>query len=182
MMKKLLLILTLFAFVACSTVRIGYDYDKSADFTKFRTYAFSEETMKMPMNQLNRDRLIAAVENQLMLKGLTKSDKADVIIDLRVKGVEVQTANATTTGAYNGYRHRYGRWGYGTGFSTTQIDYDKYIEGTLFVTMVDKQADKIVWQGTGTKIIDEHATPEKREQNINKAVTQIFVNYPPKTN
>ena len=179
MMKKLLIIPVLLAFVACSTVKIGFDYDKTADFSKYKTYAFSEETMKLPVNQLNLDRLIRAVENQMTVEGFTKSDKPDVIIDLRAKGEEYQTATATTTGGYGGYGYRYGRWGYGGGFSTTQINYDKYVEGTLFITMIDKATDKIVWQGTGTKTLDENTSAEKREQNINYAVTQIFSNYPP---
>ncbi len=177
-MKKLLLIPVLFAFIACSSVKVGFDYDKTADFSKYKTYTLSEETMKMPINQLNRDRLISAVETQMAAKGFTKSDNADIILDLRIKGEEVQTATATTTGGY-GAGYGYGRWGYGGGFSTTQVNYDKYVEGTLFVTMIDKATEKIVWQGTGTKTLEENASAEKREQNINYAVTQIFTKYPP---
>ena len=177
MMKKFLVIPVLLAFVACSTVKIGYDYDKSADFSKYKTYAFSEETMKMPINQLNRDRLIKATEAEMAAKGFTKSDNPDAILDLRIKGEEVQTATATTTG---GYGYGYGRWGYGGGFSTTQVNYDKYVEGSLFITLVDKATEKIVWQGTGKKTLDENASAQKKEENINYAVKQIFTNYPPK--
>jgi hypothetical protein len=177
MMKKLLIIPVLLAFMACSTVKVAYDYDKQADFSKYKTYVISEETMKMTgVNQLNRDRIIAAVEAQMAAKGFTKSDNADVILDVRVKGKEVQTATATTTG---GYGYGYGRWGYGGGFSTTQVNYDSYTEGTMFVTLVDKATEKIAWQGTGTKTLDENASPEKREKNIDYAVSQIFTNYPP---
>lgn len=176
-MKKYLFILILFAFVGCSTVKVAYDYDRQADFSKYKTYAVSEETMKMAgVNQLNRDRIIAAVESAMASKGFTKADNADVILDIRIKGEEVQTATATTTG---GYGYGYGRWGYGGGFSTTQVNYDKYVEGTLFITLIDKATEKIAWQGTGTKTVDENASAEKREQNIDYAVTQIFANYPP---
>lgn len=176
-MKKFLIIPVLFAFVACSTVKVAYDYDKQADFSKYKTYVISEETMKMAgVNQLNRDRIIAAVEAQMAAKGFTKAESADVILDVRIKGEEVQTATATTSG---GYGYGYGRWGYGGGFSTTQVNYDKYVEGTLFVTMVDKATEKIAWQGTGTKTLDENASPEKKQQNIDYAVQQIFMNYPP---
>ncbi len=180
-MKKLLIIPVLLAFVACSTVKVAYDYDKQADFSKYKTYVISEETMKMEnVNQLNRDRIIAAVEAQMAAKGFTKAgDNADVILDVRIKGEEVQTATATTTGGYGGYGYGYGRWGYGGGFSTTQVNYDKYVEGTMFITLVDKATEKIVWQGTGKKTVEENASAEKREQNIDYAVTQIFTNYPP---
>jgi hypothetical protein len=176
-MKKLLLIPVLFAFVACSTVKVAFDYDKQADFTKYKTYVLSEETMKMAgVNQLNRDRIINAVEAAMAAKGFTKAQNADVILDIRIKGEEIQTATATNSG---GYGYGYGRWGYGGGFSTTTVNYDKYVEGTLFVTLIDKATEKIAWQGTGTKTVDENASAEKREQNIDYAVKQIFTNYPP---
>ena len=134
--------------------------------------------MKMGLNQLNRDRVISAVETEMAAKGFTKAEAGDVILDIRIKGEEVQTATATTSGSPYGYG--YGRWGYGGGFSTTTVNYDKYVEGTLFVTLVDKATEKIVWQGTGTKTVDENASAQKREENINYAVKQIFTNYPPK--
>jgi hypothetical protein len=110
-------------------------------------------------------------------KGFTKSESSsDVILDIRIKGEEVQTATATTSGSGYGYY----RWGYGGGFSTTTVNYDKYVEGTLFVTLVDRATEKIVWQGTGTRTLDENASAQKREENINYAVKQIFTNYPPK--
>lgn len=87
-------------------------------------------------------------------------------------------ATATSTGP--GYYGDPWRYGYGGGFSTTQINYNEYIEGTLFINMVDKTTEKIVWQGRGTKTLDESAEADKREKNINYAVKQIFTKYPPK--
>jgi len=175
-MKKFLIIPILFAFVACSTIKVAFDYDTHADFGKYKTYVISEETMKMAnVNQLNRDRIIAAVETEMAAKGFSKATKkADLIMDIRIKGEEIQTATATTSGGYG-----YGHWGYGGGMSTTHVNYNKYTEGTLFVTLVDKATEKIAWQGTGKNILDENATTEKREQNIDYAVKQIFTNYPP---
>lgn len=175
-MKKYLLIPILFAFVACATVKVNFDYDTQADFSKYKTYVISEETMKMAnINQLNRDRIIKAVETEMAAKGFTKATKkADVIMDIRIKGEEIQTATATSFGGFG-----YGRWGYGGGMSTTHVNYDKYTVGTLFITLVDKATEKIAWQGTGKKIIEENTSAQKTEQNIDYAVKQIFSNYPP---
>lgn len=179
-MKKFLVIPVLLAFMACSTVKVGYDYDRQADFSKYKTYTISGETMKMSLNQLDRDRIINAVNTEMGVKGFAKADNPDVILDIRVKGHEVRTATATTSGMPYGFG--YGRWGYGGGFSTTMVNYDKYIEGTIFITLVDKATEKIIWQGTGTKTMDEKASPQKREERFNDAVKQIFANYPPKIN
>ncbi len=58
----------------------------------------------------------------------------------------------------------------GGGFSTTTINYDTYVDGTLFIDMIDASKKQLVWQGRGTKTIDQDASPQKREENINYAV------------
>ncbi len=174
-MKKILLITLTIAAFACSTVKVSYDYDRQADIEKYKTYKLSDETLNMKVQQLNRDRIISAVEKELTSKGFIKSDNPDIIVDINVKGVEKQTATATTTGSVYGYRG----WRYGSGFATTQVNYDNYIEGTMVITFVDAAQEKIVWQGSGTKTLNEDANLEKREENINKAVQRILMNYPP---
>jgi len=95
---------------------------------------------------------------------------------LVIQAEQKMDATATSTGPGYGYG---GRYGYGGGFSTTQISYNEYVEGTLFVNLVDAAAQKIVWQGRATKTLDETAGATKREENINSAVKQIFAKYPP---
>ena len=177
-MKKALLIL--FVLSACSSVKVSYDIDKTVDFTKIKTYAFTEETLKLPVQELNRNRLIAAVETELTKRGLSKATGSpDALVDLQIKAEQKQEATATTTGGYGGGMYGGGyRYGYGGGFSTTQINYNDYVEGTLFVNMI--QNEKLVWQGRGTKTLDEEASPERREKNITEAVSMIFYNYPVK--
>ena len=89
-----------------------------------------------------------------------------------------RTATATTSGGgmYGGYG--YGRYGYGGGFSTTTVNYDDYTEGTLFINVVDRSTEKIVWQGRGTKTLNENASPEKREANIKNGVSLIYQKFP----
>jgi len=176
MKKYFILTFTVLALFACSTIKTSFDYDKQADFSKYKTYQFSNEVSAIPINQLNRDRLIAAIETEMAAKGFTKSDNPDVLIDIIIKADQKVDATATTTGT--GYRYPY-RYAYGGGFSTTQVTYNEYTVGTLFISMVDNSMQKIVWQGIGVKTLNENASPEKREENINYAVKQIFLNYPP---
>ena len=180
-MKKLLLAcMVATAMTSCSTLKVGYDYDKQADFTKYKTYAFSEDALNLPIEQLNRDRIIKAVETELTAKGFSKSDTPDVLIDLQVKAKQETEATATNTGGMGMYGGRYGfAGGYGYG-GTTHVTYNDYVVGSLFINMVDKATEKIVWQGRGSKTLDEDATPAKRDANINAGVKQIFTQYPPK--
>lgn len=174
-MKRFIYISLLSVFVACSSIQVTSDYDREASFSTYKTYAFGEDAYKLGIDQLNQDRVLKAIENELAVKGFSQSDTPDMIIDVYIKGKQVVTANATTTG----YPYRYR---YGGGFTTTQVTYDEYIEGTMIILFVDKSKGKIFWQGAGTKAIDENASPQKREENINYVVQQILSNYPPKMN
>jgi hypothetical protein len=178
-MKKLFLLIgVVAAMLSCSTLKVGYDYDKQADFTKYKTYAFSEEALNLPIDQLNRDRVLKAVEIELAAKGFTKSDTPDVLIDLQMKAKQETEATATNTGGMYGGRYGFaGGYGYG---GTTQITYNDYLVGSLFINMVDRSTEKIVWQGRGSKTIDEDATPSQRDTNITTSVKKIFTQYPPK--
>jgi hypothetical protein len=182
-MKNLLILLLVVGIASCSSVKVSYDIDKSADFTKFKTYGYTEDALKLPVQELNRNRVFSAIDRELAARGLSKSDNPDVLIDLHVRTEQKTEATATTTGTgmYGGYYGGYyGRYGYGGGFSTTTIDYNNYIEGTLFIDVVDKAQEKIVWQGRGTKTVDEDASPEKRDKNINEGIKSIFATYPVK--
>lgn len=177
-MKNLLLFVCLLVFVAsCSSIKVSSDFDKTAGFTSYKTYAFTPEALALPLDDINRNRLLSAIEKELAAKGFTKSDNPDVLIDLNIKTQMQQTATATNTGGYYGRGYRYG---YGGGFSTTTINYDTYTDGTLFIDMIDATKKQLVWQGRGTKTIEEDASQKRREENINYAVQQIFVKYPPK--
>lgn len=183
-MKKIIfLTFTIIILAACASIRVSSDFDKTAQFTSYKTYTFTPEALALNVEELNRKRLIAAIENEMSLKGFTKSETPDVFIDLKLTGEKKQTATATSTG---GYGYGGGRYGWGGGYGgyggggTTTINYDSYTEGTLFIEMVDAKKNEIVWQGRGIKAIEPEASAKKREQNINNAVKLIFVEYPPK--
>lgn len=177
-MKRYILLAMPFLLASCSSLKVSYDYDKQGDFSKYKTYAYSEDAQKLPVGDLNRTRVLNAVDTEMAKKGFTKSENPDVLIDIHVKAEKRTEATATTTGP-GGYGY-YGRYRYGGGFSTTQVNYNEYIDGTLFINLVDMTTEKIVWQGRATKTIDEDANADKREKNINYAVQQIFLKYPPK--
>lgn len=175
-MDKLILVLAILGVtVSCSSVRVSSDYDREADFEAYKTYAFTKEALELPVGDINRKRILQAVSNELTAKGLTASEQPDVWISLHVKAEEKQNATATTVSPY-GARYGY-RWG--MGFSATDINIEQYVEGTLFVDMIDVAKKQLVWQGRGVGTLDPDASAEKREQNINNAVTRIFTEYPP---
>jgi Domain of unknown function (DUF4136) len=62
----------------------------------------------------------------------------------------------------------------GTATSTTiQI-------GTVALDMYDVAKRELVWKGQASKTIDAGANPEKRQKNIDKAMTKLLKDFPPK--
>jgi hypothetical protein len=184
-MKKLIfLFVIMIAAASCSTVKVSHDYDKTANFSAYKTYTFTDNALALPLDDLNKKRILDAVEGELKAKGFTRKENGpDVLIDINIKAEKKQSATATTTGGYGypGYGYGYGyAYGWGGGFSTTSIHYENYTDGTMFIDMIDAAKKQLVWQGRGTKTIDPDASAQKRESNINYAIKQIFMYYPPK--
>jgi uncharacterized protein YceK len=176
-MKNLLILFVILTMASCSSVQVSYDYDKTTDFTKYKTYDYTEETKTLggSNGQLIKQRLLSSVDQEMTSRGYTKSEgNADMLVELHIKTEQKQTATAYSTGGYG--RYRYG----GMGMGTTSINYDDYTDGTLFINIVDKSADKLIWQGRGTKTLDENTTPQKADANISYAVKTIFSKYPVK--
>jgi len=54
---------------------VTYDFDRSADFSKLRTYAWVRGTALR--DELNHQRIQRAIDAQLTMKGLAKVETAD---------------------------------------------------------------------------------------------------------
>jgi hypothetical protein len=154
-----------------------YDFDKSATFAQFKTYAWKDGTPTK--NELIDKRIVAAIEQQLAVKGFVKNETApDVFVVFHVAFDEQKDISTFSSGPMYG-PYGYG-WGGGWGTTTTDVRVREILVGTLAVDMVDAQKKQMVWRGLGTKEINTNAKPDKRDENIAKAVEKIFKNYPPK--
>ena len=160
-----------------SAQKTTYDFDKSASFAQFKSFTMRDGTPTK--NELIDKRIVAAIEAQLAAKGFVRNDNApDVVVLFHVAYDEQKDISSFSSGPmYGGYG--YG-WGGGWGTTTTDVRVRDILVGTLAVDMVDAKKKQVVWRGLGTKEIDTNAKPEKRDQNISKAVEKIFKNYPPK--
>ena len=160
-----------------SAQKTTYDFDKTAPFSRFKTYTMRVGT---PTKQeLIDKRITAAIETQLAAKGFVKNDTApDVVVLFHVAFDEQKDISSFSSGPmYGGYG--YG-WGGGWGSTTTDVRVREIIVGTLAIDMVDAKSKQMAWRGLGTREIDTNAKPDKRDNNITKAVEKIFKNYPPK--
>ena len=157
-----------------SSLKINTDYSSDTDFSKYKSYKIVEvEADKTGINELTLNRVINAVNSQMVNKGFTKSDNPD--IEVHLIGLVKDKASTDVYTDYYGYGYYRRPFGYGT--STTRVDVTEYKEGTLIIDFVDSSTDQLVWQGIGTTKMNED--PKGREERINEAVMKILREYPP---
>jgi hypothetical protein len=171
------------AFVAAALPAIAsaqkttYDFDKTAPFAQFKTYSMQDGTPTK--NELIDKRIVAAIETQLAAKGLVRNDAApDVFVVFHVAFDEQKDISSFSTGPMYG-AYGYG-WGGGWGTTTTDVRVRDILVGTIAIDLIDARKKQMAWRGLGTKEINTTAKPEKRDENISKAIAKIFKNYPPK--
>ncbi|GJL60228.1 MAG: hypothetical protein NPIRA03_30850 [Nitrospirales bacterium] len=182
--KELVSILLLLGMTGClSTVNI--DYDKQADFTTYRTYAWKEGT---PANNPLMDRrIITAIDEQLLGKGFLKVDtNSDMVVSYHAATTEEVSYTTSSMGYGYGpaWGSTYGRYGggfglWGAGLATGTATPVTVVKGTLVVDIFDVKKKLLLWRGTARDTV--HADPEKVEDQIHKATTDMFAKFPPPT-
>lgn len=163
--------LTLLSTIAVAQT-VTYDYDHAANFSTFRTYAWTRGTELA--DEFNHARIVRAVEERLAAKGLTQVDPA-ADPDLLVAYHASFDTNLRIDGFSSG-------WGppFGGGNRSGSARVQEVLLGTLVVDLVDARARAIVWRGTATSDIDRNAKPEQRDKKIARATERMFRNFPPK--
>jgi hypothetical protein len=151
--------------------KTSYDFDKTAGFTGFKTYALKDGTKVG--DRLIDDRFVASIEAELARKGMVKADKPDVFVTYHIAFDKQQDISSWSTG-----RGPYG-WRWGGGWGTTDVRVREILIGTLVLDIADANKNEVVWRGVGVKEIDTQAKPDRRDRNISEAVAKVLRNYPP---
>lgn len=170
-MKKLMLVVWLglsLALVSCSSVTVAVDYDKEADFSMYKTYAFYKPGIDaVEISDLDKRRILKAIDKELSEKGMLKTDNPHIVINIFTE--EQENVNV--------YQDNFG-WGMGWGWGMPMTNVSRNVEGTLFIDFIDVNKNRLVWQGIGTGILSLEM--EKKEERINEIVRKILQRYPPK--
>ena len=167
--KLLLLFFTILLTSACSSVRVSTDYDTSIDFTKYKTFAFYKKGIdKAPIKNLDKKRILRALEANLVAKGMSKSSSPDLLISLFTKSRERININDNR---FNGF------W-YPWYYTPNPVIVSQHTEGTLFIDLLDAKNKELVWQGVGTGALIMRNSKE-REVRMKEFVNEIMLKYPP---
>jgi hypothetical protein len=186
MNKATLLAIIMLVFGVGSAVAqdVRYDFDKTKDFSAYKTYKWVAIKDADKLDDLTTAKLTSAVDSELSAKGLSKtdSDAADLYIGFQTALGSEKQYSSYSTGWGSGPGWGAGWYGYGGGMSssTTYGSTSTVYIGQLDLSMYDSKEKKLVWRGAATKTLDPKAKPEKKEKNIAKAVAKLLKNYPPK--
>lgn len=164
--------------VACATAPIvSADYDRSADFTTYRTFAFVDElgTDTSGYASLVTQTLKAATQREMEARGYRYAETdADLLVNFNARLAQETRVTQTPapTPMYYGYRRGfYGGWG------SYDTRVDQYVEGTLNIDLVDARRMQLVWEGIAVGCV----TAKQRQDRaavLGAAVAEIFKQYP----
>ena len=164
----------------CQDVR--YNFDKNADFSKFKTYKWVTIKDAQKVDDLVDKQIKDTIDAELAKKGLTKvdTDSADLYIGYQPAiGQEKQLTSFNSGGAGWGYGPGWGGGWYGGGGGISTTTSSTIYTGQLALDMYNSADKDLVWRGVVTKTLDPKAKPDKRQKNMNKAVAKLLKNYPP---
>jgi len=158
--------------------------DNNADFSKYKTFSWidrngSEKQDHNHRNDLMEQNIRAAVSQELQKEGWRESkNRPDILVSFDVlveKSVKQQNdpvySRSYSRTFFNPYTRRYFNVFYPSQFQ----GYDNYEvpikEGTVTITMIDADTDKMVWQGWTT---DEVNSKNLTHREIRNSVKSIF--------
>ncbi|WP_299683755.1 DUF4136 domain-containing protein [uncultured Dokdonia sp.] len=175
---------------SCSTVRVASDYDQTVNFNDYKTYAFYKPGIdKAEISDLDKKRVLRAIETEMAAKGFTKSENPAVLISIFAKAnkrIDVYQNNRFGFGGFGwggfgwGGFNRFGWGGFGpwggAGFYGNTVS--ERTEGILYIDLLDVNKKQLVWQGKGTASLIS-GNVDKREARIQEIVKEIMEVYPP---
>ena len=173
MKKSLLISVFILLLSACSSVNVNSDYDKKVDFSQFKTYAFYKSGIdKVEISDLDKKRILYAIDEIMTSKGFTKSETPDLLINFFTKEREQVDVNQFNMG-----------WGYGWGLGWNpwiwggNTTVNRYSQGTLYIDLIDAKKKELIWQGEGEGVLTKDT--HKKDEVIKTFVTKILEQYPP---
>lgn len=177
MKKNILFLFISIILTSCTSVKVVTDYDSKVDFKKYKTFAFFKPGIdKAAISDLDKKRVLRAIESELLTQGFTKSQNPDMLVSIFTKSRQKVDVNQNNNFGY-GYGYGWGWNPYVYG-NLNNVSVSQYTEGTLFIDFIDKEKKELVWQGIGTGAL-VIKNREKKEARIKEFVKEIISRFPP---
>ena len=171
--KILLLLVGILLLTSCGSVRVVSDYDPAVNYATYTSFAFFKPGIdKAPISDLDKKRILRAIEVELTSKNLQKSNTPNLLVSIFTKEKE----------RVDVYQNQFGfGWGWNPwwGFGNMNPTVSRTTEGVLFIDLIDAATKELVWQGKATAKLLPHKSVAKREARIQDIVREIFKQFPP---
>jgi len=164
---KTILFFSLIIFsVSCTeSLKITSDYNKSTDFTKYKTFSVYELVTTPNVSKFNAERIVNAIRNEMIKRGFRENNSNPDIVVGAVTALK-NRQSISVQGAGGWYRP----------YRNVNIQADQYKEGTLVIDVIDVQEENLVWEGTAYSEMEKQ--PKDPEKTINTVVSKIFSGFP----
>ena len=166
---------------ACASgPRISSEADPSADFSRYRSFAFyaplaiESQGYATPTSRRIRD----AARAQMEARGYVYDESApDLWVNLNAYLQERTDVTTIPDVDYDFYYSYRARSYVAVPYWRDRTEVRRYAEGTLNVDLVDARQKRLVWTGVAVGRVGR-ATPEERGAKIDAAMAEIFARYP----
>lgn len=172
---KLLPVLLLFVLASCSSVHVQTDYDNTVNFSTFKTYAYMKSGVdKMNISDLDKKRILKAIDEEMAIKGFTKSENPDLLINLFTDAKQIVNVNSFYGGwGYGMYRPwGWNPWMMGPGYQSVSTS----TQGILYIDVLKADNKELIWQGKGTGYLTHKQS--KKEERIKEFVSKVLETFP----
>src|SRR5258708_6185328 len=160
--------IVLLSAAAAFAQQVKTDYDRSANFSQYKTYSWEKVQTQDP---LLVDRIKEAVNAALTAKGWTPVASGG---NVAIVAIEMTKNQRTLNTFYDGFGGGW-RWGGGFGNATTTVD--NYQVGTLVVDLFDANTKKVIWRGSSSDTLSDNSG--QNIKNLDKGVQKMFDHLPP---
>ena len=194
-MKALFLLLITLTIAGCSVYTDIYtDYDRSVDFTKYKTFAWlpDRDSANTPYNnQIVRNNTLNYFTHCMGERGMkAEVDSPDVLLEIAVTSAKKESTVTVPVYNYNpryynynpyyypspnSYYYRYPytyNYTYTYTYETRKVE---YTESTITLNVIDRKQNKLVWTGRAKGDLYD---PYYFQYNLHPAVYDILSEYP----
>jgi|SRR5690606_1321046 len=158
--------------VACSTVKVNYDYDRDVDFTAFTTYNYFSD-LDSGLGALDERRLLDLLDSTLGSRGYRLAEGPDFLINILGSQYRTGPGNSVGVGLGSGGRNL------GGGICVGIPVGGPGLKRSIQFDFVDAQRDALFWQAQADSGYRENLSPAAREEQLRAVVDKVFSKYPP---
>lgn len=168
----------LFSPIASFATDVKTDYDRQADFGRYKAYCWPKVETRNP---LWIDRIKAAVDSELASRGWSQAQSASGCA-VSIVAIEIKRDHATVNTFYDNFGGGWCGWGWrgfgAGGFGEATTTTETYQTGTLIVDLFDTKTKSLIWRGSATDTLS--ANSDKNIKKLNSGVHKLFEHFPPK--